>query len=143
MNANTKAAVIGGLAATFVVAVSLAPRMVGGTTQVQVRPAAVEATVPAPEPVAVLEPVAVATAAPTAPAAAKPVEDRVTKVEQRVDVLEATTTTTMPTCQADENLGYQNGVPTCVRVARPNTTPTTSPYPASPPVGAEEVTPSS
>lgn len=89
MKANTRAAVLGGLAATFVVAVSLAPRLASQDhkpSQVQVRPAAiVEATTTTlPQ---------VEAQVPTT-AAAKPLDERVTKVEQRVDTLENPPTTT-------------------------------------------------
>jgi hypothetical protein len=97
VNSNVRSALIGGLAATFVVAASLAPKLASDSrSEVTIHQASSDAeqagesttTVPAPETTAT-------TAAPTTTTTA-PLEERVTNVEHRVTVIEQTTTTTAP-----------------------------------------------
>ena len=94
MNANIRSALVGGLAATFVVAASFAPRMVSDDrADVTMRQAASDAIVEEPTSTT-LETTSTTVAATTTTTAA--LESRVTRVEERVTIIEKTTTTTMP-----------------------------------------------
>lgn len=94
VKANVRAAAIGGLAATFVVAVSLAPMLGHDAKPVQYRPTAevTPATLaPEPEPTAIVEP-AIVERMPAVEVRVDKVEERVTNLEAKVDPPTTTTT---------------------------------------------------
>jgi hypothetical protein len=94
VNSNIRSALVGGLAATFVVAASLAPRLASNDrVEVTVRQSSSEA-LPDESTSTTLE--TTTTTAPATTTTTASLESRVTKVEQRVTVIEQTTTTTVP-----------------------------------------------
>jgi hypothetical protein len=96
VNSNIRSALVGGLAATFVVAASLAPRLASNDrAEVTVRQSSSDALAEESTSTSTTLETTTTTAAPTTTTTA-PLESRVTKVEQRVTVIEQTTTTTVP-----------------------------------------------
>jgi hypothetical protein len=96
VNSNIRSALVGGLAATFVVAASLAPRLASNDrAEVTVRQTSSDALPEESTSTSTTLETTTATAAPTTTTTPS-LESRVTKVEQRVTVIEQTTTTTVP-----------------------------------------------
>jgi hypothetical protein len=96
VNSNIRSALVGGLAATFVVAASLAPRLTSNDrAEVTVRQTSSDALPEESTSTSTTVETTTTTAAPTTTTTAA-LESRVTKVEQRVAVIEQTTTTTVP-----------------------------------------------
>jgi hypothetical protein len=108
VNSNVKSALVGGLAATFVVAASLAPKLFDHPSEVRFHRTASDevTTTSAADATTTTAPVASTTTATT-----QPIEHRVTVVEQKVQVLESvvstsTSTTTAPRPHLEAPTGF-------------------------------------
>jgi hypothetical protein len=89
---DLRAAAIGGLAATFVVAASLAPKLMSNPNEVSVHNSSTESAF-VESTTATAPPDTTTTEAPTTTTIAPPIEQRVTVIEHKVQAIEATTTT--------------------------------------------------
>jgi hypothetical protein len=117
LHANVKSAIYGGLAATFVVAAAFAPRLVSGDrpeVSIQNTSADSDTTVSS-----AAETTTSTTAAPTTTSVEAPLKERVTKVEERVTIIEQTTTTTAPK-PTTPTLGFYFEEPGENRFGRPD-----------------------
>jgi hypothetical protein len=107
VNSNIRSALIGGLAATFVVAASLAPKVLHSDNPSDVR---FHQTTAAEEITSSTEGATTPTTeAPTTTTTAE-VAQRVTHLEQRVTVIEQSTTTTTPPPAVPPTVSLQNGI---------------------------------
>jgi hypothetical protein len=113
VNRDIRAALIGGLAATLVVAASLAPKLVGGPGEVTVRNSSTDAAL-AVDDTTTSTTASADTTTSTAPAptttTAPSLAKRVDKVEERVTVIEKIVTTTTAPAKPDVSFYFEGTV---------------------------------
>lgn len=118
LHANLKSAIYGGLAATFVVAAAFAPRLAtNDRSEVSIYNTSADSETTTSTAV---ETTTSTTAAPsTTTTVETPLKERVTKVEQRVTIIEQTTTSTTPK-PTTPTLGFYFEEPGGNRFGRPD-----------------------
>lgn len=131
VRSTVKAMAAGGVGAIVATALLVLPG--DDKREVETKTVAVEVTTTTTAPV-VIAPPAVVVAEPVTTTTRKPIEDRVSKVEERVQVIEERFPTTSPTPMVQEPL------PTSTTTTRPPMTrvTTTTTMPAPPPLVGEE-----